>query len=50
MSALILDEPVVLAAILDERVGDAVFDMLDEAATSAEAVMCSLTKIALSAT
>ncbi|MEP7351527.1 MAG: type II toxin-antitoxin system VapC family toxin [Sphingorhabdus sp.] len=34
MSALILDASVVLAAILDERGGDAVFDMLDEAAIS----------------
>ena len=34
MSALILDASVILAAILDERGGDAVFDMLDEAAIS----------------
>ena len=34
MSALILDASVILAAILDERGGDAVFDRLDEAAIS----------------
>lgn len=34
MSALILDASVVLAAILGERGGDAVFDRLDEAAIS----------------
>ena len=34
MGALVLDSSVVLAAILGERGGDAVFDRLDEAAVS----------------
>ncbi|WIW89588.1 type II toxin-antitoxin system VapC family toxin [Sphingobium sp. V4] len=35
MSAIIIDRSPILAAILDEKGGDAVFDMLDDAAVSA---------------